>query len=243
PTPPAAPRGPAPGSSPSLPLPAPPPAPSPPVSLASAAPPRYPARGTGPAQSGSISRPWRHENGQPLMCGRSAAALSASALRQGFEFAHGIPSDCGKMPMPVLSRLYDHLDGVLDTVAGVAQRLRQLVEGEGVRVDKARVKALRPHQGLRTVGGAFALAANAVDVDVVANQIGHVDRHGLVREGGKAHLAAAVEHAPGGVDGAGRTGALNHIVHALAAIEPKHGLHRILLRDVDDVVGAQCQAL
>src|SRR5262245_21017797 len=39
------------------------------------------------------------------------------------------------------ARLHDHLDGVLDAVARIVQRLGQLLEREGVGMDEARVKA------------------------------------------------------------------------------------------------------
>src|SRR6516162_2612040 len=163
-----------------------------------------------------------------LGAGHDALPISsASAPRQGLEIINWISSDCGIGPKGSLARLHHHFDGVLDAVARVAQCPRQLVESKGVRVDEARVKALGAHERLRAMGGAAAFAANPVDIDVVAHEMRHVDQHGLVREGGEAHLAAAVEHAPGCVDGVGGTRALDDIIDALAAVQSQYGLNRI----------------
>src|SRR5262249_56112090 len=91
-------------------------------------------------------------------------------------------------------------------------------------------------------GRALAFAAEAVDVDMVAHDLRDIDRRLLVREGGKADLAAAIDHANRLVDGVGRARALEHVVDALAAVEPAHGRDRVLAPDVDDVVGTELAA-
>src|SRR5215472_653307 len=140
------------------------------------------------------------------------------------------------------TRLHHHLDRVLDAVLGVADRGRQVVEREGVGVDFGGVEALLAHESFGAVSRALAFAADAVDVDVVAHDLGDIDRRLLVREGGEADLAAAVDHARRLVDGVGRARALEHIVDALAAIEPAHRRDRVLPPDVDDVVGTELAA-
>src|SRR5215469_218115 len=140
------------------------------------------------------------------------------------------------------ARLHHHLDRVLDAVLGVADRGRQVVEREGVGVDLAGVEALLAHERLGAMSRTLAFAADAVDVDVVAHDLGDIDRRLLVREGGEADLAAAVDHADCVVDGVGRARALEHVVDALAAVEPPHRRDCVLPRDVDDVVGTELAA-
>src|SRR5215468_9185658 len=137
------------------------------------------------------------------------------------------------------TRLNHHLDRVLDAVLGVADRGRQVVEREGVGVDLAGVEALLAHERLGAMSRTLAFAADAVDVDVVAHDLGDIDRRLLVREGGEADLAAAVDHAHRLVDGVGRARALEHVVDALAAVEPPHRRDCVVPRDVDDVVGTE----
>src|SRR6516164_7272384 len=140
------------------------------------------------------------------------------------------------------TRLHHHLDRVLDAVLGVADRGRQVVEREGVGVDLGGVEALLAHESLGAVGRALAFAADAVDVDVVAHDLGDIDPRLLVREGGEADLAAAVDHAHGLVDGVGRARAFEHVVDALAAVEPAHRRDRVVSLDVDHVVGTELAA-
>src|SRR5262245_28829315 len=137
------------------------------------------------------------------------------------------------------ARLHHHLDRVLDPVLGVADRGRQILEWEGMGVDLGGVEALLAHEGFGAMGRALALAADAVEVDIVAHDVRDVDRRFLVRECGKADLAAAVDHADRLVDGVGRARALHDVIDALAAVEPAHGFDRILAPHVDDVVGAE----
>ena len=92
------------------------------------------------------------------------------------------------------------------------------------------------------MGRALSFAANAIDVDVVAHDLRDVDRRLLVREGGEADFAAAVDHADRFVDGIGRARALEHIVDTLAAVEPAHRRDCVFPSDVDDVVGTELAA-
>src|SRR6266480_1518088 len=137
------------------------------------------------------------------------------------------------------ARLHHHLDGIFDAVLGVADRGRQVVEREGVGVDLGGVEPLLAHERFGAVGRALAFPADAIDVDVVAHDLGDIDRRFLVREGGEADFAAAVDHADRLVDGVGRARALEHVIDALAAVEAAHRRNRILAPHVDDVVGAE----
>src|SRR5229473_8533173 len=138
------------------------------------------------------------------------------------------------------ARLHHHLDRILDAVLGVADRRRQIVERERMGVDLGGVEAFLRHEGFGAMGRALALAADAVEIDVVAHDMGDVDRRLLVREGGEADLAAAIDHADRLVHGIGRARAFEDVVDALAAVERLHRRHHVrLLADVDDVVGAE----
>ena len=53
------------------------------------------------------------------------------------------------------------------------------------------------------MGRAFAFAANAEQVNVVAHEISDIDERRFVRKRGEANPSAAIEHARGFVDGAG----------------------------------------
>src|SRR5262245_27975554 len=140
------------------------------------------------------------------------------------------------------ARLHHHLDRIFAAVLGVADRGRQAGEREGVSVDLGGVAALLAHEGFGAVALALAFAADAVDVDVVAHDLGDIDRRLLVREGRKADFAAAVDHAHRLVDGVGRARALEYVVDTLAAVELAHRRDRILAPDVDDVVGTELAA-
>ena len=109
-------------------------------------------------------------------------------------------------------------------------------------VDLSRIEALLRHQRRRAVGRAPALAADAVDVDVVAHEIRDVDRDRLVRKRGEAQLAAAVEHACRVVDRVRRGGTFEHVVETVSAGETPDRLDRILPAYVDHVVGAELAA-
>src|SRR6516165_10199464 len=87
-----------------------------------------------------------------------------------------------------------------------------------------------------------ALTANAVEVDVVAHDMGDVDCYLLVRKGGQAHLSPPIDHADGIVHGMGRTRTFEHVVDPLAAIEPAHGSDGVLVAHIYNVVGAKLQA-
>src|SRR5262245_9066936 len=99
-------------------------------------------------------------------------------------------------------RLHNDLDRVLDAILGLADRGRKLLEWKGVGVNLGRVETLLPHIGFCAVRRALALAANAVDVDIVTHDMRDIDRHFLVRKGRETDAAAAIDHADRIVDGA-----------------------------------------
>src|ERR1044072_7774606 len=140
------------------------------------------------------------------------------------------------------ARLHHHLDGIVDALARIFDRSRQILEREGMRVNFRRVEALLRHEGLGAVRRALALAADAEQVDVVAHDVRHIDRCFLMREGGQTYLAAAIDHADRVVHGIRRAGALDDVVDALAAVEPAHGLDRIFVARIDDVIGTELEA-
>src|SRR5271168_3735232 len=95
----------------------------------------------------------------------------------------------------------DHdLDRILDALAGIFQRGRQILEREGVGMHLGRVKTLLRHERLGAVRRALAFAADAVDVDVVTHDIGDIDLGGFARKCSQTDTAAAIDHARGFVD-------------------------------------------
>src|SRR5579884_3208450 len=107
-------------------------------------------------------------------------------------------------------------------------------------MDQGRVETLLPHVGFGAVRGAATFAANAVEVDIVAHDMGDIDRHLVVSEGCETHPAAAVHHVHGVVDRGGRGRTFHDIVDALAAVEPLHlGHHVGRPPDIDHVIGAE----
>jgi len=91
-------------------------------------------------------------------------------------------------------RLDHDLDGVVDVILRVTQRGRQIVERESVGVKLGGVKTLLTHQRRSPTDRASSLAANAVDVNIVADHMGDVDEHGGMRKRGKADFPAAIDH-------------------------------------------------
>jgi hypothetical protein len=80
--------------------------------------------------------------------------------------------------------------------------------------------------------------ANAEQIDVVAHDVGDIDRNGLVREC-QANLAAAVEHARCIVHRARRTGTFDHIVGAEPPVSRRTASTGVFLLHVDHVIGAK----
>src|SRR5262249_9965875 len=109
-------------------------------------------------------------------------------------------------------RLHHYLDRILAAALGRADRGRTVGEREGVGVDLGGVDALLAHEGYGAVGRSLAFAADAVDIDVVAHDLGDIDRRLLVREGREADFAAAVDDAHRLVDRVGRARALEPVV-------------------------------
>ena len=72
-------------------------------------------------------------------------------------------------------------------VSGVSDGRRHFGEREGMGVDQLGFEALLRHQCRGAVGRTLAFAADAEHVDVVAHEIGEVDRHRIGREGGDAN--------------------------------------------------------
>ena len=134
---------------------------------------------------------------------------------------------------------HHHLDGVLDPLAGVSQRRRQVGERKCMGVDFRRIEPLFRHQRHGAAGGAAAFAANAVDVDVVLHQMRDIHRHRFVRKCGQADLAAAIGHVDGLIDRRLGARAFDDIVRADPAGELLDDLDGVLIVDIDDAVGAE----
>jgi hypothetical protein len=87
-----------------------------------------------------------------------------------------------------------------------------------------------------------ALAANSEDVDVVAHNVGKIDRNRLVRKRRETDAAAAVDHPRRLIQRVRGTGTFEDILHPLAAGDPMHRCHGIFIVHVDDGVGAELLA-
>src|SRR5690242_6270936 len=139
--------------------------------------------------------------------------------------------------------LHHHFDRVLDAILGVANGGREIFERERVRVNLGCVEALLVHECFGAVGRALAFAANAVDVDVVAHDMRDIDRGFAVRKRREAYLATAIDHLDRFIERVRSRRAFEHIIDALAAVEPFDGLdHVTLLADVEYMVGAEIES-
>ena len=96
-----------------------------------------------------------------------------------------------------------------------------------MRVDELGVEPPLRHQGRRAMGGAAAFAADAEHRNVIAHQLGDIDRHRLVGEADQANPSAAHHHVHAVVQAVGLSGAFDDIVNALAAGDALHRLDRI----------------
>ena len=55
-------------------------------------------------------------------------------------------------------------------------------------VNLCRVEALLSHEGFRAMRRALAFTTDTVEVDIIAHDMRDIDRHFLMREGGKAYV-------------------------------------------------------
>src|SRR6516225_1055626 len=92
---------------------------------------------------------------------------------------------------------------------------------------------------ISAVGRALALAANAKHVDVVAHEVGEIDRHRIGGEGRKTDPPAAIDHPCSLVERVRRAGTFEHVLDTLAAGDPLDSFDRVFLVDIDDRVGAE----
>src|SRR5215472_4744606 len=138
---------------------------------------------------------------------------------------------------------FDHnLDRIVDAILGVTDRGRQIVERESVGMDLGGVETLLRQESLGAVRCAFAFAADAIEVNVVAHDMGDVDRRFGVRERRQAHFAAAIDHIDRLVHRVRRAGAFDDIIDAFTAVEPLDRLDDIFIADIDNVIGAELAA-
>src|SRR5271167_4256677 len=99
------------------------------------------------------------------------------------------------------SCLHHHFDRAVDSILGVADCRRQVVERKSVGVDFGGIKTLLRHKGFGSVGCAPALAPDAVKINVVAHDMSDVDWRLLVRKCRETDFAAAIDHTDGVVNG------------------------------------------
>src|SRR5205807_3159087 len=131
---------------------------------------------------------------------------------------------------------HDDLDGILDPISCISKRGGEVGEWKCVGVNPGRIETLFRHEFHRAVGGAATLTANAIDIDIVPDEMRNIRRYRLVRERGEADFPASIGHADGLVDGCFRAGAFDHIIRADPAGELFYDTDRILVVDIDDAI-------
>jgi hypothetical protein len=136
----------------------------------------------------------------------------------------------------------NHLDGVFDAISCVAECGGQIGKRKRMGMDFRRVEPFFRHECHRAARGAATFAANAIDIDIVLDEVRDIGRHRLVRERGEADLAAAIGHVNGLIDRGLGACAFDDIIRADPAGELPYDTDRILLSDVDDAVGTELPA-
>src|SRR6516164_10769155 len=130
----------------------------------------------------SFAADWRYSRRQPQ--GQKAADVSDQ---------EGLTAVCALLrrdPMRGNAAALDHdFDGIIDTILGVANRSRQIVECKGMRVNLGGIEALLRHEGFSAMGRALAFAADAVEINVAAHDMGNIDRRFGVWERGQTNFA------------------------------------------------------
>src|SRR3569623_346328 len=119
----------------------------------------------------------------------------------------------------VSASLHHYLDGILDALAGIPQRLGKILQRERVRIHHGSVEPRLRHERFRTMRGALAFAADAKDVDGVADEMGDIDFGRRAGESREADTATAVDHTRRFVDRVRGARALDPVVAPLAAVE------------------------
>src|SRR3569623_3710264 len=119
----------------------------------------------------------------------------------------------------VSASLHHYLDGILDALAGITQRLGKILQRESVRMHLGCVEPLLRHERFRTMRGALAFAADAKDVDDVADEMGDIDFGRLAGESREADTATADAHTRSFVDRDRSARAHEHVIDTLAALE------------------------
>src|SRR5215470_11774134 len=135
-----------------------------------------------------------------------------------------------------------HFQGVADAARIGTERVVDVVEGEVMRDDGARVDLARAHERERPTGVHPALAARGVDADVTAHGQVHVHLNRSAIPGDHADPAAALDALEGFLHRRRPTGALQHRIGALAPGDLAHALHELLPMNVDDEVGPEAEA-
>src|SRR5512139_3383746 len=98
----------------------------------------------------------------------------------------------------------DHyLDRVFDSFTKILESLWNLIQRKGVRMHELCVEAFLRHEGGGSVGSTPAFTPDAVNINVVAHQLGQIDWHRFPWEGSKADSTSSIYHIHGLVQGVG----------------------------------------
>ena len=89
---------------------------------------------------------------------------------------------------------YDNFNGILDPLTLKFYGSWQVLKRKRMGVDDGCVKLALGHQGHGAVGGTASLAANTENVNIIANQMGHIYRDRFKRKGCQTNTPSPVDH-------------------------------------------------
>src|SRR5689334_2506341 len=170
-------------------------------------------------------------DGTQSICAACTAARREKSALSSMAYASLCPS--------VPAHLDHNLDRIFDPIARVSQCGRQLDQWECVRVDQLRIEPSLPHECCRAMCRALSFAANAKDVDVVAHNIGKVDRDWLMRKRCQTDAAAAIHHPRRSIQRVRSSGTFQNVLHTLAARQALNCGHGILMIHIDHGVSTE----
>ena len=144
----------------------------------------------------------------------------------------------GGRRFPSYLRRDNDLYCVVDSMLGRVERIRQVGEPKAVRDESRTVDPALCDEGEAAPNRTLSFAANAVKVEVVANQVGRIEWRRLSTKRCEAHLPTPLQHVDAFVQGVGCSGTLDYQVGPPMR-QVLHRLHNILTPHVDDGIRAE----
>src|SRR5437773_3826802 len=118
----------------------------------------------------------------------------------------------GGRRFPSYLRRDNDLYCVVDSMLGRVERIRQVGEPKAVRDESRTVDPALCDEGEAAPNRTLSFAANAVKVEVVANQVGRIEWRRLSTKRCEAHLPTPLQHVDAFVQGVGCSGTLDYQV-------------------------------